>query len=241
MQNDCVFVVAAIRARIVLGLVQSLIGKISNYFCKTLILQFEASKRADRSPFLRWLLKCAIWFCLLGYFIRVRENFSEVWSQSGFVWASRPKLRCCSTIVWPHSNSLTIWAALFRLTFDLAASEHLLLGRSLFQFGEFSDCEEFRVAAFTSPGCITSRDHHILHNTFSRRASAFNEHKIPPSAMKLGWTWVCSRSRKCGHCEQCYFCYWRSRGLRAFGTRNRSVLPHRCRLFFFKSNLSKVL
>lgn len=85
MQNDCVFVVTAIQARIVLGLVQSLIGKISKNFCKTLSLQFEASWRADRFPFLRWLLKSAIWFCLLGYSKRVRKNFSEVWSQSGFV------------------------------------------------------------------------------------------------------------------------------------------------------------
>ena len=85
MQNDCVFVVTAIRARIVLGLMQSLIGKISKNFCKTLSLQFEASWRADRFPFLRWLLKSAIWFCLLGYSRRVRKNFSEVWSQSGFV------------------------------------------------------------------------------------------------------------------------------------------------------------
>ena len=54
VKNDCVFVVTAIRARIVLGLVQSLIGKISKNFCKTLSLQFEASWRADRFPFLRW-------------------------------------------------------------------------------------------------------------------------------------------------------------------------------------------
>jgi hypothetical protein len=54
VQNDCVFVVTAIRAGIVLGLVQSLIGKISKNFCKTLSLQFEASWRADRFPFLRW-------------------------------------------------------------------------------------------------------------------------------------------------------------------------------------------
>jgi len=54
VQNDCVFVVTAIRARIVLGLVQSLIGKISKNLCKTLSLHFEASWKADRFPFLRW-------------------------------------------------------------------------------------------------------------------------------------------------------------------------------------------
>lgn len=85
VQSDCVFVVTAIRARIVLGLVQSLIGKISKNFCKSLSPPFGASWRADRFPFLRWLLKSAIWFCLLGYSRRVRKNFSEVWSQSGFV------------------------------------------------------------------------------------------------------------------------------------------------------------
>ena len=85
VQNDCVFVVTASRARIVLGLVQSLIGKTSKHFCKSLPLPFGASWRADRFPFLRWLLKSAIWFCLLGYSRRVRKNFSEVWSQSGFV------------------------------------------------------------------------------------------------------------------------------------------------------------
>ena len=85
VQNDCVFVATAIRARIVLGLVQSLIGKTSKHFCKSLSPPFGASWRADRFPFLRWLLKSAIWFCLLGYSRRVRKNFSEVWSQSGFV------------------------------------------------------------------------------------------------------------------------------------------------------------
>ena len=43
VKNDFVFVVTAIRARIVLGLVQSLIGKISKNLCKTLSLHFEAS------------------------------------------------------------------------------------------------------------------------------------------------------------------------------------------------------
>ena len=54
VKNDFVFVVSAIRAGIVLGLVQSLIGKISKNLCKTLSLQFEASWRADSFPFLRW-------------------------------------------------------------------------------------------------------------------------------------------------------------------------------------------
>lgn len=85
LQSDCVFIVTAIRAKNVLRLVKSLSEKISKNCCKTLSLQFRASWRADRFPFLRWLLKSAIWFCLLGYSRRVRKNFSEVWSQSGFV------------------------------------------------------------------------------------------------------------------------------------------------------------
>lgn len=80
VQNDCAFVIAATRTRIVLGLVQSPIEKISEHFCQTLSQQFEASWRAYRFPFLRWLLESAIWFCLLGCFRPVKKNFSEVWS-----------------------------------------------------------------------------------------------------------------------------------------------------------------